>query len=98
MKNGLQRKVKSTEDKVPYIPQNRRDILLKDLMDSEGPQNAGELNFVFTVIIKKYLRDGLSYQKINDILGALSGASQEFYRRVVEPYESEKIKTNGDVY
>ena len=41
---------------------------------------------------------GNSYATINDIIGALEGAKMEFYRRVVAPYEDEKIKENGDVY
>jgi len=35
---------------------------------------------------------------MNDVMGALSGASQEFYRRHVAGYEDECIKKNGDVY
>ena len=59
----------------------------------------GELNFVFTAVIREYLRfHGLSYQTINDILGALEGAKAEFYRRVAVPYEGDKIVANGDVY
>jgi hypothetical protein len=41
---------------------------------------------------------GLSYQTINDILGALVGAREEYYRRVVAPYEDLKVKANGDVF
>jgi hypothetical protein len=38
------------------------------------------------------------YQTFNDALGALEGAKQEFYRRVVVPYEEQKRFENGDVY
>ena len=69
---------------------------------SDGPVNAGELNFAITSLIIEYLfyvRDAnLNYQKINDCLGALEGAKLEFYRRVVVPYEEKKIAENGDVY
>jgi hypothetical protein len=41
---------------------------------------------------------GLSYQTINDIVGALEGAKLEFYRRVAVPYEDKKIIENGDVF
>ena len=40
----------------------------------------------------------LTYQTMNDIIGALEGAKLEFYRRVVVPYENDKIEQNGDVY
>lgn len=59
----------------------------------------GELNYVVTLSIKNYMENkGLSYQTINDIIGALDGASKEFYRRVAAPYEDKKIEENGDVY
>lgn len=80
---------------MPYIPQEIRDVL--DLGDPPG--TVGELNYVFTQAIKAYLRHtGLSYQSINDVLGALDGAGKEFYRRVAAPYEDTKIAQNGDVY
>lgn len=41
---------------------------------------------------------GLSYQTCNDVMGAISGAGYEFYRRIVAPYEEGKIAENGDVY
>jgi hypothetical protein len=57
------------------------------------------LNWKFTLLIVAYMKSqGLSYQAINDVLGALEGAKQEFYRRVVVPYEDQKILDNGDVY
>jgi hypothetical protein len=59
----------------------------------------GMLNYLFTVQAIRYVEDrGLSYQTINDVLGALEGAKLEFYRRVVAPYEDKKIKEKGDVY
>jgi hypothetical protein len=63
------------------------------------PRSAGELNYAVTILIKSYIKHNcLSYQTINDILGALEGAKAEFYRRVAVPYEDMKISTNGDVY
>lgn len=80
---------------VPYIKQECR----KALLDGEDPCQPGALNFLITREIKDYLdTHGLSYQTINDIIGALSCCQQEFYRRVAVPYEEEKIKINGDVY
>jgi hypothetical protein len=50
------------------------------------------------MILNSYLVDnGISYQRINDVMGALEGAKLELYRRTATPYEDEKIKTNGDV-
>ena len=80
---------------MPYIKQERRDTLLRD----SHAQNAGELNYAFTIWITDYVKQkGLSYQTINDIMGALEGAKLEFYARVARPYEQEKCQINGDVY
>lgn len=79
---------------MPYVKQQYRDLLVR-----ETPKNPGELNYCITELLIGYIHDrGLCYATINDVLGALSGATQEFYRRVAAPYEDEKIKENGDVY
>jgi hypothetical protein len=82
---------------MPYIRPDRRKKL--DDECAEFPLTAGELNFVITTIVNSYRhQQGLNYQTINDILGALEGAKLEFYRRVVAQYEDGKIQENGDVY
>ena len=59
----------------------------------------GELNYQITKLLCRYIRkQGLNYQSINDVLGAVDGASKEFYRRVAVPYENTKMAENGDVY
>ena len=79
---------------MPYIAAYNRQKL------TEGPAvTPGELNYQFTMLISEYmLTQGLTYQSINDIVGALEGAKLEFYRRVVVPYEDAKILENGDLY
>ena len=78
---------------MPYIKQEDRARAWRE------PQSPGELNFAITCRLQDYItRKGLSYTAINDVLGAIEGAKLEFYRRVVVPYEDEKIKENGDVY
>jgi len=60
--------------------------------------SAGDLNYAFTVIAQAYLKEqGLNYQHINDVIGALEGCKLELYRRVAAPYEDVKIAENGDV-
>ena len=81
---------------MPYIDKIRR-LALADPMICQ-PQTAGELNYVITKTILAYIGDNPSYQRINDVIGALEGAKLEFYRRFAAPYEDEKIKQNGDVY
>lgn len=82
---------------MPYIEQPRR----LDVWKGGPPSNAGELNFFITKCLLTYWNFGpgnKGYKTINDILGAVEGAKLEFYRRVVVPYEEQKIKENGDVY
>lgn len=53
------------------------------------------------MLVMKYLRrnDGIyTYKDLNDAIGALEACKLEFYRRVIVPYEDQKIKSNGDVY
>ena len=84
---------------MPYIRQSERFYYTPNFVDNTRFTVPGELNFAFTEIIKKYLEDrGLCYTTINDVAGALECCKAEFYRRVVMPYEDEKIKQNGDVY
>lgn len=78
---------------MPYIKQRDRESLGISVAN-----NAGELNYLFTDIIDNYLTEKLSYQRINDCIGALEGAKLELYRRIAAPYEDVKIKENGDVY
>ena len=78
---------------MPYIPKNIRRAAVID------PRNAGELNYAITCVLLRYIHElSPSYKTFNDILGALEGAKQEFYRRVVAPYEDSKCASNGDVY
>lgn len=86
---------------MPYITKERRRALFSDsCVDYDNTvRTAGELNYFLTEQIKDYIKTkGLSYQTINDIVGALEGCKLEFYRRVVVPYENKKKKENGDVY
>lgn len=79
---------------MPYIKEERRKPVL-----IAGGQTPGELNFEITqACINYWTCYGPSYQTLNDIMGALEGAKQEFYRRTAGPYEDQKIKENGDVY
>ena len=84
---------------MPYIKQADRKELENYTCDGRAPKTAGELNYTITKLVIEYMTNkGLSYQTINDIVGALEGAKLEFYRRVAAPYEDTKIAENGDVY
>ena len=86
---------------MPYIKSERRAALYGDSNSdfNNNQESAGELNYMLTEEILDYLKyKGLSYQTINDIIGALDSCKEEFRRRIVNPYEDQKIKNNGDVY
>lgn len=83
---------------MPYIQKTDRWYRW-DIEDANSyPRTAGELNYLLTLILHQYYKDGGNYQAINDILGALEGAKLEFYRRIAAPYEDQKCFDNGDVY
>jgi hypothetical protein len=78
---------------MPYIERKDR---ARAIMSPETP---GELNYAVTELLLYYKeKKGLSYQTLNDIVGALECCKQEFIRRVVEPYEIQKCNLNGDCY
>lgn len=80
---------------MPYIKPERRHALW---YSDNLPKDAGELNYLITRTLIRYLGDAPNYQKYNDALGALEGAKLELYRRRVAPYEDTKIEENGDVF
>jgi hypothetical protein len=82
---------------MPYVdPDSRADLDPNPVCAAETP---GDLNYQFTVLALDYLNThAASYRTINDVLGALEGAKQEFYRRVAVPYEQQAIARNGDLY
>jgi len=80
---------------MPYIDKKRRSTLLEKTV----PINAGELNFLITILVDDYINyHGKSYHTLNEAMGVLECAKQELYRRIAAPYEDEKMKINGDVY
>ena len=87
---------------MPYIkPENRKkydkiiDELTSILKSFPHQEVDGELNYVITKIIKEVYP--LRYYHINKVMGVLECIKQEYYRRIVGPYEDKKIKENGDV-
>ena len=87
---------------MPYINSMRQIYLECGIeCDRETPKTSGELTFLLTTIIKEYLNQTdkePNFQTLNEIIGSLECTKLEFYRRMVAPYEDQKIKENGDVY
>ena len=92
---------------MPYIKKERRWPLWKDdgpftkypVLEVELIDNPGELNFAITKMLQHYIKKkGLSYTVLNEVLGVLTAATFELYRRLAAPYEDKKIAENGDVF
>ncbi len=81
---------------MPYISQEARTVLAKTGQIS----TVGELNYVITKMMKKYIDDngGESYTMYNSLIGVLECVKSEFYRRLVSEYEDVKCDQHGDVY
>lgn len=81
---------------MPYIEKSRREAIKNKTIT---PSTAGDLNYLVTMLCQEYLEvKGESYQTYNDIMGALTGAQLELYRRKTAIYEDKKIFSNGDVW
>lgn len=94
---------------MPYIYESERtkyEESIKKIVDemiivTKHSTNAakGHLNYVIFSIVKRYLdRSGMNYGNAQDFIGGvLSCCQMELYRRILAPYEDEKIEQLGDV-
>ncbi len=86
---------------MPYITIQGREYFTEmlDKLHHAAIANPGELNYLFTEIVKQYLvTHTQNYQTYNDIVGALECCQFELYRRKIAFYEDTKIEENSDVY
>ena len=88
---------------MPYIKEERRleyDSIIEDLVKKLKPlvndDLCGDLNYIISRICWS-LSIPTRYARINMIMGVLSAATAEYYRRMAAPYEEKKILENGDV-
>jgi len=85
---------------MPYISQRKRrrlDPLITALDMALIGASEGEVNYVISRLIDIHYYEG-GYAGYNAALGVLEAVKQEYYRRVVAPYEDKKKLENGDVY
>jgi hypothetical protein len=78
---------------MPYIREEDQKPFaqLMEEIDTADVQTPGELNFLITKLMVRYMRvNGCRYQQMNDVVGVLESAKAEFQRRVVNPYEDQK--------
>lgn len=60
--------------------------------------SAGDLTYAISKLVWTWVKPRKSYLNFAIVIGCLICAAFEFYRRVVAPYEDQKIQENGDVY
>lgn len=88
---------------MPYISEWDRKhysgglgTLIYQLKQVPEEDRDGHVNYVVTVLLKA-LYEPAKYKRYNRAMGVLECIKQEFYRRMVAPYEDKKIAENGDV-
>lgn len=85
---------------MPYISEDS-----KDRIDLPYVANVGELTYVIDRIgedlawkLSGYDFGKLKYETLSAVRGAMSNAVDEFYRRVIAPFEDGKVLVNGDIF
>ena len=81
---------------MPYVKQEKRPHLdpLVDLMVALDIKADGDLNYV---LFKYARRIEPSYNRLKNYRAELHEAAAEIKRRMLDPYEDQKIIENGDV-
>ncbi len=91
---------------MPYIPQERRQELyplisvvageIRAAVESGIGKRGGEVNFVICSLVEMlYERN---YTELSAAIGDVECAKLELYRRLLGPYEDDKIIEHGDVF
>lgn len=91
---------------MPYLKTKDRDIInatggdkvTNYLAKLDAKEMAGALNYLNFRIVKKWTeKNGKRYWIFALIIGTLVCCLLEIYRRLIAPYENQKIKESGDV-
>lgn len=83
--------------KMPYIKQENRaklDLIVEEMKGADVVAN-GDLNYLLYAYCKRHVKP--SYNNYKNFIGELNQCATEIERRILAPYEDEKIKENGDV-
>ncbi|MDP2692208.1 MAG: hypothetical protein Q8O88_01050 [bacterium] len=90
---------------MPYVKQVRRGVMdqemraIEDFVRDTPNIQIGDMNYIVTRLVQAYLRNKtINYDSLNAVVGMLSCAQLELYRRLISEYEDSKAEQNGDVY
>jgi len=86
---------------MPYTKQEDRTSEMKKSIGSLSREikNKGDLNYVICQLTGMLIlkTGGMGYTNISNWIDGVHGAERELTRRLLNPYEDEKIEENGDV-
>lgn len=77
------------------ISKRKEMDVVVDLMVKQGVRVDGDLNYILYKFCKCYILP--SYNNYKNFCGELDQCITEIKRRLIVPYEDEKIRENGDV-
>ena len=82
---------------MPYIKKEYRSLkdTVVDAMVAAGVKADGDLNYILFKFCKNHVKPG--YGNYKNFVGELNEAAEEIRRRLLAPYEDQKIIDNGDV-
>ena len=82
---------------MPYVKAEQRPDLdaVVDLMKALEVKANGDLNYILYAFCKRRVKT--SYNNYKNFCGELRQCATEIERRMLGPYEDEKIVENGDV-
>ena len=86
---------------MPYIKPSDRTRIDRHVTGlAPTVKSSGELNYAITTLIDRLFANDWTpnYNSFNIVLGVLESVKLELYRRVIAPYEGEKMQLNGDVF
>jgi hypothetical protein len=84
---------------MPYIDKPGRIKLDPNIVQlADWILTPGDLVYVFTKLILRFLGRGWNFSQLATVLGCLEATKLELYRRKGAPYEDTKAEINGDVF
>ena len=91
---------------MPYIKPKDRTLVrvtkeARPMIDiTEACGSPGFLNFAISSLVSSYMQINgpVNYKLLNELIGVLECAKQEFYGTMCRQYEDVKIEENGPVY
>jgi len=82
---------------MPYVKKEKREYLdpIIEEMRRSSVVADGDLNYILYTYCKRHIKP--SYNNYKNFCGELRQCATEIERRILGPYEDEKIKENGDI-